>query len=133
VIALGARHDPNIYDMFIGSGKDAYVIFRGRDGLVAVHYTINARAAKVRDDFDANKKLKTQWIKLSAPTAGRTLEHRSKLGKKRRAAVKAGAPIKHRTKPIRSREQRIGVKQRPRAKIVKGVVSLAVNNDDAAA
>lgn len=135
LLARGGRRHPNVLAMYVGSGKDAYVVMTdGRGGEpVAVHYTIKATAARVRDQFDTNKKLKTQPVTLSVPTPGRTLEHRSILGKKRRAEVKDGAEVKKRGKANVRRIHRIGVKHRPRARIVgENVVSMLKKDDNAA-
>ena len=130
LIAKGARRHKNIDAVYIGSGKDAYVVMNdGRGGKpFAVHYTINAAAAKVRDEFDRNKNMAAKEVVLSVPTAGRTLDHRSMLGKKRRKAIKAGAEIKKRDKPSVTRVQRIGMKHRPRANIDRNLVSLQTHD-----
>lgn len=134
LVARGGRRHKNVLAMYIGSGKDAYVIMSDPRGgePVAVHYTISASAARVRDQFDTNKKLKKQPVTLSPPTAGRTLEHRSNLGKKRREAIKNGAPVATRGKPNATRVHRIGVKHRPRAKLVADNVVSLVKEDEAA-
>lgn len=134
LIAKGGRRHKNVIALYIGSGKDAYVIMHDlRSGvLVAVHYTINARAAKVRDDFDSDKKLATQVITLSVPSNGRTLEHRRMLDKKRREAIKNGAPVTKRETQSITRVKRIGVKHRPHAAIKNNVVSMARDDEEAA-
>jgi hypothetical protein len=43
--------------------------------------------------------------KLKAPTPGRTLQHRARLGKRRREEIKQGALQKKRGPPIASRQQ----------------------------
>jgi hypothetical protein len=126
LIAIGARRIKHILAAYIGSGKDAYVIMKiGKQSKpVAVHYTINAKASRVRDTFDKAGAPETQVITLSAPTPGRTLAHRSKLGKARNQAIKAGGPVKKRGKPNATRIMRLGVTHRPRAKIERNAVSL---------
>ena len=54
LLALGLKHDPDIAAAFIGSGKDAFVVFKGkgRRPPIARHYVILAAAARVRDTFD---------------------------------------------------------------------------------
>jgi len=117
-----------VVEAYIGSSKDAYVVFdatRSRPFVHALHFTIPADAAKVRDAFDTNKKLKTQTLTLRAATEGRTLEHRRKLGKKRAKEIKDGAIVKKRSNQIREqRITRLGVPRRPTATITDGVVSL---------
>jgi hypothetical protein len=134
LISVGARRHKNVVAMYIGTGKDAYVVMTdGRGGKpIAYHYTINAKASKVRDNFDTKKKLDTQVITLSVPTPGRTLDHRKKLGKARYKAIKAGAEVKKRGPSI-SRVQRIGVKYRPHATIEDNVVSIKPRENEVAA
>lgn len=126
LIAMGGRRHRNVHALYIGSGKDAYVIMKiASTPPYAVHYTIATAAARVRDNFDANKTLATQTITLDPPTPGRTMEHRSKLGKKRRAEIKAGSPIRKREVTPEDRERRRQVRHRPQAKIERdGVVHL---------
>ena len=126
LIALGARRDKLVEAAFIGSGKDAYVVFRATKlrEAYALHFTLNAEASRVRDWFDSHKGATSQMITLSAVTAGRTLAHRSVLGKKRRQAIKDGAEVKRRGKPNETRITRIGMKHRPHAIIEKNVVTV---------
>jgi len=110
LIALGALRDPAVLAAYIGSGRDAYLIFKATRlrKAYALHFTLTAAAARVRDYFDTHKGTKTQDIVLSPPTAGRTLEHRAKLGKKRREEIKNGAQVKKRGKPSQTRIVRGG-------------------------
>jgi hypothetical protein len=127
LIAMGAKRNKRVEGAYIGSGKDAYIIFKGTRGkpAYAKHYTLNAQASRVRDFFDTHKGVVTQTITLSPVTAGRTLDHRSKLGKKRAAAIKNGThTVKSRGKPNATRIMRLGVKHRPKAQIANNVVSL---------
>jgi hypothetical protein len=125
--ALGLCRMPNVAEAYVGSGKDAYVVYNhtpGRNFKHAVHFTIPATSRKVRDEFEVKGSPKTQTLFLKAPSAGRTLSHRRTLDKARKVAVKNGAPVKKRGKAITKRVQRIGVAHRPRAKIKAGIVSL---------
>jgi hypothetical protein len=126
LIALGACRDKLIESAFIGSGKDAYIIFKKTPlrEAYALHFTINAQAARVRDYFDSQKAGTSQIITLSAITPGRTLAHRSILNKKRAAEIKAGAEKKKRGKPAVTRVMRLGLHHRPRAKIEKNIISV---------
>lgn len=127
LIALGAKRDRSIEAAYIGSGKDAYVCFKARAGKPAhaKHYTITAKAGRIRDYFDAHKDATHDYITLSAPTAGRTLSHRSKLNKNRNARIKAGEhEPKRRNTPKQTRIMRLGLKHRPRARIKNGEVSI---------
>jgi hypothetical protein len=125
--ALGICRKPNVLEAHIGSGKDAYVVYSktpGRSFKHAVHHTMPAQSGRVRDQFEVKGSPKTQTLFLKAPSSGRTLAHRKTLDKKRRAEVKAGAPVKKRGKPNKTRIHRLGVAHRPRAKIKAGVVTL---------
>ena len=127
LIAMGARRDPLVLGAYIGSGKDAYVIFREtkQRRAYALHFTISAEAARVRDYFDTHKGEVRTMVKLSAPTAGRTLAHRSKLNKERARRIKAGEHTpKKRGKPNVTRIVRLGVKHRPRASIERNEVTV---------
>jgi hypothetical protein len=126
LIATGAMRDKAVLAAYIGSGKDAYVIFKETKlrKAHALHFTINAKAGRVRDYFDTHKGVTTQQVVLSAPTAGRTLSHRSALGKKRREEIKAGAEVKHRGKQTQTRVMRIGQKHRPRADLDGDTVTI---------
>jgi hypothetical protein len=122
LIALGALRDKTVEAVYIGTGKDAYICFRATRSRPAhaLHFTLNAKAGRVRDFFDAHKGTLTKQVVLSAPTEGRTHNHRAVLNKRRRAAIKAGAPVKKRTKPQVTREDRTGIKYRRKAKVGKG-------------
>jgi hypothetical protein len=130
LIALGARRDPSVIDAFIGSGKDAYLIFKATKlrKAHALHFTIAAAAARVRDYFDTHKGVTTQTVTLSAPTAGRTHEHRKKLNAARAKKIKAGEHTPKKRGQNKSRVLRLGVPHRPRAVIENNVVSLREAN-----
>jgi len=122
LIALGLQRDEDIISAHLGSGKDAYVIFKnkGRRPATARHYVILAAAAKVRDAFDQKGAPNSQWLTLSAPTEGRTLEAREKMRKRRARELKEGTgqPYRPRSSSNRPRVTRLGVAHRPKA-IVK--------------
>jgi hypothetical protein len=122
LIALGALRDKTVEAVYIGTGKDAYVCFKATRyrPAHAVHFTLNTKAAKVRDYFDTHKGVMTKQVVLSAPTAGRTHDHRAVLNKRRRAEIKAGAPVRKQDKPRVKREDRTGIPYRRKAKIGKG-------------
>jgi hypothetical protein len=125
--ARGLQRLPNVAFAHIGSGGDAYVGYKDSEsptGIMVRHFLIPAAAKKVRDAFEVKGAPPTQVLMLKAPTNGRTLSHRSVLGKKRRDAVKAGAHVKKRGPQKNKRIVRLGVPPRPRAKVVKGEVSL---------
>jgi hypothetical protein len=120
LIALGGKRQPDVQEVYIGSGGDAYVIHKPRKGkpAVALHYTIPAQAAKVRDAFDTKNAPSTQIIMLRAPTDGRTLDARAESNKARTAKIKNGThTVKRRGTPAKKRIMTLGVAQRPRARI----------------
>jgi hypothetical protein len=122
LVALGIKRDRDVIDVFIGSGGDAYVIFKGRAGEedYAVHFTISRPARKLIDMFDKDRRSATQQVILRKPTDGRTLEARSRLDKDRRRRIKAGThSVKARATPRSSRVVRLGVGSRPRPRISK--------------
>jgi hypothetical protein len=126
LLALGIRRDPRVLDAYIGSGRDAYVVFakgQGKKGPFALHFTVNAEAARMRDLFDTKHAPTSQIILLSAPTQGRTLAARSRMNKRRREEIKNGATVQLRT--VHSpRITRLGVPNRPRATITKNTVTV---------
>jgi hypothetical protein len=118
----------DVKEAYIGSGKDAYIVYEqteSRPFAHALHYTIPASSAKVRDAFETKKAIASQICWLRKPTKGRTLKHRRTLDKDRKEAVKAGAPVKKRGKKLTRRIHRLGVDHRPRARIKSNIVSLA--------
>jgi hypothetical protein len=121
LLARGIRRHRDVLDVFIGSGLDAYVVFKQTDDRPAhaVHFTIKTAVRRIIDRFDADKKTESQTIVLSKPTKSRTLEGRSKLGERRRLEVKNGAPVKKRGPQVR-RVHRLGVHNRPQAPVSKG-------------
>jgi hypothetical protein len=127
LIALGARRNKRVEGAWIGSGKDAYVAFKAVRGRAAhvLHFTLNAKAARIRDFFETKKGATTQQIILSAVTAGRTRLHRAKLGKLRAKKIKAGKHVvKPRGKINATRIMRLGVAHRPTPNIENNVVSV---------
>lgn len=121
--AWGVRHLPNVKRAFIGHGKDAYVVFakgpRSRK-THALHYTIPAQTRRVIALFDKGEEPEDQELTLMPPTAGRTLAHRSKLNKRRRKAIAAGARKRRHT------ARKPSVKSyRPTALVTNGTVIAA--------
>jgi hypothetical protein len=131
IISLGLKHNPDVIVAHIGGGKDAFVTFKGKGRFKAhtKHYVVLAKAAKVRDTFDTKGAPATQHITLSAPTAGRTLDARERMNKRRRAEIKNGSPVKKRATPNRPRITRIGAVNRPTAIISNGAVSMPMLED----
>jgi hypothetical protein len=120
VLAKGIRRHKDVADVYVGSGLDAYVVFKATDDdeAHAEHFIIRTSVRKIIDKFDVEKKCQSQIITLSKPTKGRTLAHRSKLNGRRNAEIKAGAKVKP-GKSRRPRVDRLGVPHRPRAPISK--------------
>jgi hypothetical protein len=125
--AQGLKRLPNVAFAHIGSGGDAYVGFKDPEsttGVTVRHFVIPAQSKRVRDAFETKGSPPTQVLMLKAPSNGRTLSHRRTLSKKRRDEIKKGAPVKKRGSPRSTRITRLGVAPRPKAKVVKGEVSL---------
>jgi hypothetical protein len=124
LIALGAKRNRHVEGAWIGSGKEAYVAFKGIRGKPAhvLHFTLNAEAARIRDFFDAKRGAVTKQIILSSVTAGRTRAHRAKLGKLRAKAIKKGEHVVQPRGKINA-PRVMGLKYRPRARIEKNVVT----------
>jgi hypothetical protein len=118
-IARGLQRHPEVQYAYIGSGLDAYVVFRRKRTKppYAVHFTIPAQAGKVRDAFDTNQGLTSMFLELRAPTAGRTLDARAKQDKHRRLKIKNGTHTVKPRGPSTKRVARIGVPHRPRPQI----------------
>jgi hypothetical protein len=57
LLALGIRRDKDVLDVYIGSGRDAYVIFKAQDGepAHAVHFTIPTTTRRIIDAFDKDR------------------------------------------------------------------------------
>jgi hypothetical protein len=124
LIALGARRHRHVVDVFVGSGKDAYVIIKGPEGEYAMHFTIPAATRRIVDGFDKARSAVSAIVIFKMPTAGRTHEARKTMNSKRRAELKAGTgkPKKSRLAGI-PRITRLGVVHRPRANIVTEVTA----------
>jgi len=124
LISLGLLRIKGVEEAYVGAGNDAYVCFTETKmrAAYALHFTVNTQSSRVRDYFDTHKGVDTQALQLDPPTAGRTLNARAKANKRRREEVKNGAEVKHRERPYRQREVRLGVARRPRALIERNKV-----------
>lgn len=126
--AKGLCKMPNAVEAHVGSGRVAYVVFAktaDRPFMHALRFMIKSKSQKVRDAFDLKGSPGTQRLELSAPTPSLTMAHLARANKKLRDRVKDGShiPVSRGKNQVR-RFQRIGVKQRPRARVKAGVVSL---------
>jgi hypothetical protein len=120
LIAMGIKRNRDVKDVFIGTGRDAYVVFHARDDQPAhaVHFVLGMTTRRVIDAFDLNKRATTMKIELKRPTKGRTLEVRRTMDKSRRQKIKDGAhTVKKRATPQTSRMRRLGIAHRPRPQI----------------
>jgi hypothetical protein len=119
LVALGILRHPDVLDVHIGSGGDAYVVFKEDEDepAHAVHFKARAEARRIRDAFDVRGASKTMQITLHKPAKSWRLDHRDKSNKRRQAEIKAGSPIKRRGSPTKSRVVRLGVPHRPRVKV----------------
>jgi len=125
--ALGLKRDDKVIEAYVGSGRDAYVVFAATDlkPAHAVHFIVSGQAGHVRDSFDQNKALKSQMLILRAPSPSETVigrRTRNKVARDRHfERVAEGTAKKH---PIhRNRQTRLGVGHRPRAKISRNNVT----------
>jgi hypothetical protein len=132
-LALGIRRHPDVVDVYVGSGKDAYVVFKGRggEGPYAIHFIVGTSLRSLIDAFDKDKKTATQMLILRRPAESMTLEHRRKSNKKRAADVRSGkVTVKTRGPQKDTRITRIGMSPRPRVRISEsGSVSALVPID----
>jgi len=120
VLARGIARHRDVLEVWIGSGLDAYVVFKEMEDRPAhaVHFTIRTTVRKLIDKFDTEKKIQSQIITLSRPTAGRTLAARAKMNARRKKEIAEGATVRKRAKTSRSsRMDRLGVPHRPTAPI----------------
>ena len=122
LIAMGLQRDEDIAAAFIGSGKDAFVVFKGK---VVAHRCPPLRHPGCRREGARHLRpeglSRTQWLTLSAPTPGRTLEARRKLDKRRREEIKDGTrTVTHRDTPNKKRVTRLGVANRPKPIVSRG-------------
>jgi hypothetical protein len=127
LLALGILRNRNVLAVYIGSGHDAYVIFKAteEEEAMAYHFLVRTTAKKIIDAFDNDRSAKTEKITLQAPPPSWTLAGRRKNNARRRAEIKAGSPIKRRGKIAKVRITRLGGKHRPRPTISKsGNVSM---------
>lgn len=124
LIACGLKRHRDIIDAFIGSGRDAYVIFKGQGDEPdhAVHFVLRASNRRIIDEFDTNRKALTAKIELTRPPYSWTLNRRRENNERRRKEIETntGAPVKPRGRINKIRVSRLGVKHRPRAKTTRG-------------
>jgi hypothetical protein len=93
LLALGACRLPDVIESYIGTGKDAYIVFTTTPEHPFPHaelFTLPAKACRARDAFDTDADLQTQLITLHAPTAARTLAAREKLNTRRKQELRDG-------------------------------------------
>jgi hypothetical protein len=133
VESKGIKHHRGVLEVYIGSGRNAYVVFKETEDTpaTAYHFMISVKAGKIRDNFDQDKKLQTQELRLLPPSKTQTLNARSVMNKKRYAAIKNGTHVPgKRGKPNTTRMARIGAPHRPRPDISRGG---SVTTEEAAA
>jgi len=146
VAAKGAVCSKDVYKAYVGSGNEVYLTFygKGRLGKHTLRYIARTNLKRVRDLFDQRGSPKTQWVTLGAPTASNSLEakaRRLEKDRKEREERKERELAERRTsghstseelerveflarrggqkKKRRSRVERLGVQQRPRAIVNK--------------
>jgi hypothetical protein len=139
LLALGIRHDKKVLAAYIGSGRDAYIIFKANPNAPhefqheshAVHFMIPTTAGRVRDYFDAHEGKEILALKLVAPSATQTKEAKSHYDKIRSEKIKNGEIIPAKSKQARStRITRLGVPHRPRPIITDDNVTVPERMDN---
>lgn len=128
--ARAIRSLSKVEEAYIGSGRDAYVVFKEtnqRPFLHAVHFSIPTKAGSVRDNFDKEGSGADITLWLRAPSNSHRLEDRRLAERARDEAHKHGKPIKKATKPKSPnavRMERLGVAHRPRASVKGNIFSV---------
>ncbi len=119
VLALGVLRDRDVEECYIGSGGDAFVVFKETEDepMIAWHFKVKAAARRQVLEFDKNKKATSTQIILSKPPKSWKLDHRDKNNARRRKEVKEGARVKHRGPARKSRMMKFGIRGRPRPKV----------------
>jgi len=126
LLALGIKRNRNVKEAYIGSGKDAYVVFGDDDGDdEAVHFLIGTTVRKVLDSFDTDKKAATMQIMLTRPSKSMKIATRRADGKKHRDKAKAakkanGGNPPPKKRALTTRPMRLGLAHRPRPNISRG-------------
>jgi hypothetical protein len=118
----------------IGSGGDAYVIFKETedDPVHAKHFKVRPPTLRKIDGFDKNRgrgMKTTETIILHKPPPSWKIAARQEMNARRRAEIAAGAPVRHRGRPRRTRVMRMGSAPRPRAHIsrIGGNVDMGID------
>lgn len=121
LLAKGILRHPDVLDVYVGAGCDAYVVFKAtRDEPArAVHFGIRTKARKVIDAFDTDKKLQSETIVLCKPPHAWRLDVRRDSNARRRKEIKDGAPVTKRGKRAKARVGRYGAPRRPLAPLSK--------------
>jgi hypothetical protein len=138
LLALGIKHDKKVLAAYIGSGRDAYIIFKARPGAPhsfqhvahAVHFMIPTTSGRVRDYFDAHEGKEILALKLTPPTATQTKDAKATYDKVRAERIKNGeiVPVPRR-QPRSTRITRLGVPHRPKAIISREGVTVPERAD----
>lgn len=125
-IALGIKRLAGVIEAYIGTGSHAYIIFKATkdDPAHALHFVIATGAAKIRDEFDKDKKIKTQKVRLLPPSPSQTLAKMAAYSQQWRDEVESGkrTPVS-RGAAKKSRFARLGLVHRPRANVKRNGVS----------
>jgi hypothetical protein len=120
VESKGIKRNRNVHEAYIGSGRNAYIVFKATDDepATAVHFVISEQAGRVRDAFDQDKKLQSQIIRLQPPSKTQTLHARAGMNKAYLAKIRNGTHVpKKRGAPTTRRMDRIGAPHRPRVSV----------------
>lgn len=122
LLARGIMRHPDVLDVYVGSGLDAYVVFKETedDPAHAVHFGIRTKIRRIIDAFDKDKKTQSVDIILCKPPHSWRLDYRRAANSRRRKEVKEGSPVKKRKQPTNSvRVSRFGTGRRPAAQVSK--------------
>jgi hypothetical protein len=124
VESKGIKHHRGVIEAYIGSGRNAYVVFKATEDepATAYHFMISVRASRIRDIFDQNKKLQSQELILKRPKESQTLTARAGMGKIYKAKIKDGShvPVKRGSPRTTRMERHLPPAQRPRPNISSG-------------
>lgn len=122
IIATAIKRMPDVVEVFISSGKFAFITFKAGRGRPAItrKFTINSTSRKVIDDFDQNKKVRRVVIRLGTLRDADLPEVKTTYHHIRAEKIKNGThTVTHRATPTKTRYMRIAVVHRPRPKIVR--------------
>lgn len=119
LLARGIMRHPDVLDVYVGSGCDAYVVFKETedDEAHAIHFGIRTKARRVVAAFDNDKTTQSIDLVLCKPPRAWRLDVRRESNARRRKEIKEGSPVAKRGKRKAGNLTRFGQPRRPRPKI----------------